>query len=362
MAEDENGTATVSYQDVDAEVDVVRVVEGPDAGLTALLHDEPLRIGTGEGMDLRLSDRGISRGHCRLVREAGHVRVVDLGSKNGTWIAGCRVRDADLPAGTRLRLSSTAIELSVDKCRVRAAVWTGGNRFGEVVGRAPSTHRLFVQLARIADASGAVLICGETGTGKDVVARTIHSRGPRANAPFVVVDGGALSRALADSELFGHVRGAFTDAVADRAGAFERAHGGTLFIDEIGDLPLDVQPKLLRALDRGEVHRVGSSERTRCDVRVIAATHRSLDRMVNERSFREDLLRRLSVFEVRLPPLRERPEDIPLLAVSFLTELGMRDPALAVSLEQALAARAGHTWPGNVTRAPRLRAPIPGVR
>ena len=344
-----NSTATYAFQDIDTQIGVLTIVSGPDQGSVHAMEQGVLRIGSGEVADLRLEDRGVSRLHCELEHVgASLLQLRDLGSKNGTWVAGCRIRDAEIPPGTRVRVGSTTIELSVDQRRVRKAVWQGGDRFGEVLGASPVMHRLFALLARLVDAEGVVLVRGETGTGKDVVARSIHAKGPRAAGPFVIVDGAAMSRTLADAELFGHERGAFTGAEVARAGAFERAHSGTLFIDEIAEIPIEVQSKLLRALSGGGVRRIGGSETRHMDVRVIAATHRPLERMVNEGAFRDDLLHRLKVFEVLLPPLRERPEDVVLLARRFLEEVAPGDGRLAEALEAALAARAGYLWPGNV--------------
>jgi transcriptional regulator with GAF, ATPase, and Fis domain len=208
-------------------------------------------------------------------------------------------------------------------------------------------QRLFATIERVADSDIDVLIHGESGTGKELVATEIVQRSPRAQGPLVVVDCGSISPTLVESELFGHVRGAFTGADRDREGAFEAADGGTVFLDEIGELPLELQPKLLRALEQREVRRVGTSRSKRVDVRVIAATHRELEREVNRGRFRDDLFYRLAKVNVRVPPLRDRIEDMSALVDSFLVAFGRRDGGRLFSPE-VLEQMQQHDWPGNV--------------
>jgi two-component system response regulator GlrR len=218
-----------------------------------------------------------------------------------------------------------------------------------IIGQSPAVRELLATLDRIAPADASVLISGESGTGKELVARALHYSGPRADAPFVAINCAAIPEALFESELFGHVRGAFTGAVAARAGVFEAAHGGTLFLDELGEMPLSLQPKLLRVLETGEVTRVGSSETRRIDFRLVAATNRRLEDEVAARRFREDLLYRVRVFNVNIPPLRERPEDVPPLVSHYLAQLAARDHRLApVITKLALEKLLRHRWPGNV--------------
>jgi len=204
-------------------------------------------------------------------------------------------------------------------------------------------------IERVAPSGANVLVTGEHGTGKEVVARLLHASSSRADRPFVAVNSGGLSEGVFESELFGHVKGAFTDAKADRIGCFELADGGTLFLDEIGNMPLSQQAKLLRVLQTGELHPVGSSKVRRVDVRVVSATNVDLSKAVSEGRFREDLLYRLNTVELQLPPLRERREDIPLLAAHFLAEHGRRygrpSPRLSPGALEALLA---YAWPGNV--------------
>jgi DNA-binding NtrC family response regulator len=348
------GTATWVLREVVDDVATIVITAGPDAGRRQLLHDRRVRVGTGSEVELRLQDRAVSRLHCELSLENGRVRLRDLGSKNGCWVGACRVFDAELAPGAEVVVGATTIAVGVDKQRVRAPIYEGGDRCGPLVGRSTAMQRLFATIERLAASPEPVLVRGESGTGKELVAHALHERGTRAAGPFVVVDGGALSRTLAESELFGHARGAFTGAQAARAGALERAHGGTLFIDEIGELPLDLQPRLLRFLEEGTVQRLGEGARKRIDARVVCATHRPLEKMMNEGSFREDLFHRLAVVELRVPPLRDRLEDVPLIAHAALVERAPHDPALAAALTRALEERAAHRWPGNVRELKNL--------
>jgi len=220
---------------------------------------------------------------------------------------------------------------------------------GPLVGRSAAMRGAFALLERTAPADATVLIEGETGTGKEGAAQALHAGSPRRNRQLIVVDCAAIPASLMESELFGHVKGSFTSAVTSRTGAFEEAEGGTLLLDEIGELPLELQPKLLRALERKEIRRVGTSHMRRLDVRVLAATHRNLRDAVERGAFRADLYFRLSVVRITLPPLRERLEDIPLLVPHLLASMGAA-PELIAALTRPdfLAGLARHSWPGNV--------------
>jgi transcriptional regulator with GAF, ATPase, and Fis domain len=320
------------------------VIDGPDLGLRVRVDDRSARIGSGIGNELALSDRAVSRLHCEVVPRAGAIALRDLGSTNGTWVDGRRVRDMDLFHGALVRVGTTTIraEIAPEETQVELSPRT---RFGEAIGQSVEMRRLFATLERAARTDATVLLLGETGTGKDVVAQALHEASPRANAPFVTVDCGAMPESLMESELFGHVRGAFTSALGDRKGAFEEADGGTIFFDEIGELPLTLQPKLLRALESRQVRRVGANQGRRVDVRVIAATNRSLAGCVNDGSFREDLYYRLAVIELELPPLRARREDIPALAARFLERFTGAPGPVPPEILSALLTR---SWPGNV--------------
>jgi two-component system NtrC family response regulator len=218
-----------------------------------------------------------------------------------------------------------------------------------LVGSTPAMHKVRLLIEKVAPTSSTVLILGETGTGKELVARSLHEHSTRAAAPFVAVNCGGLPETLIESELFGHRKGAFTGADEHRIGLFEVAHGGTIFLDEIGELPRAMQPKLLRVLESGEIRRVGENKPVIVDVRVVCATHRNLPEMVAAEEFREDLMYRINTFEIHLPPLRERIDDVPELARFLLARhrRGTRD-AEAELAEDAIAALRSHVWPGNV--------------
>jgi two-component system response regulator GlrR len=222
------------------------------------------------------------------------------------------------------------------------------DRFGDAIGSSPEMQRLFSLLDRAAPTESTILLTGESGTGKEVLAEAIHRRSRRAKGPFIVFDCGAVVPGLIESELFGHEAGAFTNAVRARPGLLADASGGTLLLDEIGELPLSLQPKLLRALARGEVRRVGASAMTQVDVRVIAATHRNLEEAIAAGRFRADLYFRLAVVVAHVPPLRLRPEDIPLLAHHFIARMASAEKARAVLTPSVIAALVAHDWPGNV--------------
>jgi transcriptional regulator with GAF, ATPase, and Fis domain len=308
---------------------------------------EVFRIGAHRSNDLVIDDPLVSQFHCKLRVVEGMWRIEDLTSRNGTRVDGVRVRDADLP------MPSSRIQLGQSSLRVAAA----GTRttsdappvtsFGALRGHSVPMRKLYALLERIAPTDATVLIQGDSGTGKEVIATELVQRGPRADKRLVIVDGGAIAPTLVESELFGHVRGAFTGADQDRVGAFEAADGGTLFLDEIGELPLEIQPKLLRALESREIRRVGDNKARKIDVRVIAATNRSLEVEVNQKRFREDLYFRLSVVTVLVPPLRERVEDIPDLVAAFAAATGVPN-ATELFTPAVLTDLASHRWPGNV--------------
>ena len=305
-------------------------------------------IGASPSCDLVLDDPQVSRLHCEIQLRAGRWQLVDLGSMNGTFVEGVRIRDADLP--TRevvLQVGGSKLKVRVREPREEPAAALGPVVFGRMYGASPPMQRLFAKLDRIAASDTDVLIEGASGSGKELVTAEIVSRSKRANKPLVIVDCGALAPSLVESELFGHCKGAFTGADRERAGAFEQADGGTVFLDEIGELPLELQPKLLRAIAAREVRRVGETVARKVDVRVIAATNRRLETEVNQGRFREDLFFRLGVIRVDLPPLRERLEDLPLLVGAFLQELDAGHLLDKLSADLYAELRS-HSWPGNV--------------
>jgi DNA-binding NtrC family response regulator len=321
------------------------VLRGPDKGRALRLEKEEVFVGTAPACDLVLTDGTVSRNHMSLrVLPDGYL-ITDLGSTNGILLDGNRVKVAYVGEHKRLDLGSTRLRLEGLAQTVELPL-SLAERFGKLLGRSTVLRRTFALLETVAPEDVTVLLIGETGTGKDLAAESIHEASARAEKPFVVVDCGAIAPALFESELFGHERGAFTGADTRRVGALAEAHGGTLFLDEVAKLPLELQPKLLRALDRHEIRPVGSSRTISVDVRVIAASDRDLRVEVNEGRFREDLFYRLNVVCVRMPPLRERSDDVPLLAVHFLRQF-TRDPA-AVLAAKDLETLIKYPWPGNV--------------
>jgi len=330
-------------------------------------HGEVCRIGTHSSNHVVLHDPAVSRFHCKLTRTGSVWRVQDNGSLNGTTLDGVRIRDAEITAEGTLALGDSRLHVraldGTDEVSLPDA-----QSFGGIVGASMAMRKLFGVLEKVAASEINVLLEGESGTGKELVAAEVVQRGPRAEQPFVIVDCGAISPSLVESELFGHARGAFTGADRERMGAFETANGGTVFLDEIGELPLELQPKLLRAIEAREIRRVGETAARKVNVRVIAATNRDLEREVNRGRFREDLYFRLAVVSVHVPPLRDRVEDLPLLIRSFLATLGLSDHA-GLFPPHVLAELADHDWPGNVRelrnyveRTVVLREPLPASK
>jgi len=314
---------------------------------SVLFDGDALRIGSHEGNDLVLADPHVSRFHCRIERGASAWRILDLDSLNGVRVSGVHVRDADLPMPEcRIDVGGSVVVIA-DRPPIASIALLDQATFGDLYGASLPMRRLFALLERVCGSEANVLVEGESGTGKELVATEIVRRGPRSKKPFVVVDCSAISPSLVESELFGHVRGAFTGADRDRVGAFESAHGGTIFLDEIGELPLELQPKLLRALEAREIRRVGDTKARKVDVRVVAATNRRLEREVNHGRFREDLYFRLSVVTVRVPPLRERLDDLELLVQALIEGLGAKDSAHLFTPKLFEEMRRCE-WPGNV--------------
>ncbi len=325
----------------------VTLFEGPDTGKTLVLQGDepgPVLVGQSEVCGLRIADPEVSRRHAALDVEGRRLRITDLKSTNGTFVDGVAVVEAFLTGGEIVRLGGSALRIERYQPEGRAARAPSRTGFGRFIGRSPEMVRLYPLVERLAGSDVSLVIEGETGTGKEVLAEAIHEQSARRDQPYVVLDCTAIPPNLAESELFGHERGAFTGATARRVGVFEQADGGTLFIDEIGDLDVGLQPKLLRALERGEVRRVGGNSVIKVDVRVIAATRRDLDRAVQEGFFRDDLFHRLAVGRITLPPLRRRRGDVEVLARHFWSEL-----APGTSIPHHLLQRwESYDWPGNV--------------
>ncbi len=315
------------------------VGRGSEARRVAL-HGSVTSIGTRAENDIVVSDRAISGWHCRLEPAEDGWRVRDLGSRNGTYVDGVRITLARVEAGSTIRIGRTDL-------RLVARGDASESPPGGLIARSAAMRDVLSTIQRYAKLSLSVLVMGESGTGKEGIARALHSSGPRANGPFVAINAGGMSPSLVESELFGHERGAFTGAMGQHRGVFEQAHGGTLFFDEIGELPLDLQARLLRVLETWEVRRVGAERAISVDVRLVCATHRDLRKMVADGQFRQDLYYRIAHLVVSVPPLRDRPDDIAALAEHFLErspeQLGPRRIT-----ETAIAALLGYDWPGNV--------------
>jgi DNA-binding NtrC family response regulator len=327
----------------------VSVVAGPDAGQKAQSVDGRLIVGTAEGAMLRLTDPTVSRYHVDFEATAQGVIVRDLGSTNRTMLSGVAVHEAAVTRDVEFEVGRTRLRLGFEAEKAKVTTQADAE-FGQLIGQSPAMRIVFAALEKAAPTNAPVLITGESGTGKELAARAIHDASSRAQGPFEVVDCGGLPGTLIESELFGHERGAFTGANGDREGAFERAEGGTLFLDEVGELPLELQPKLLRALGEGEIRRIGGKRTKQVDVRIVAATNRDLRRHVNSGQFRADLYYRLAVIQVRMPSLRERLEDMPLLVRALLSAIA-EDRSLDVHIEpdaQLLETLSRHSWPGNV--------------
>lgn len=320
----------------------VTVTSGPDQGLTREVVGRVV-VGSHANATMSLTDTTVSRYHVEFEARPDGVRVRDLESTNGTYLSGTRITEVIVEDQATITVGKTAIHVSMKEADLGRPA--DQPTFGPALGASKAMTQLFGILEKVAPSDSTVLLLGETGTGKEVLARAIHHKSKRATRPFVVVDCGAVAPTLIESELFGHVRGSFTGAVADRRGAFLEADGGTIFLDEVGELPLDLQPKLLRVLEAGTVRRVGEDKPRRVDMRVIAATHRDLEAEVEAGRFRRDLYYRLAVVLITVPPLRDRLDDLPLLTKHFVQSMGRGDFELPKTLMTRFAA---YHWPGNV--------------
>jgi DNA-binding NtrC family response regulator len=325
----------------------ITVAEGTDAGFTTELDpSSAIPIGTAQDNAIVLRDPTVSRYHLELHRAEGGVRVVDLGSLNGSLVSGLRIERAIVPVPARIAIGRTILAIDDGAVEARSLPEPRVELPG-IVGISEAIQSVSTQIARVARSQATVILLGETGTGKEVFARAIHEMSPRKDGPFVVVDCGSLAPTLIASELFGHEKGAFTGADERRAGAFERANGGTIVIDEIGELPLAVQPALLGVLERRRIKRLGSDREQAIDVRVVSSTHRDLRAEVNRGNFRADLYFRLAVARIVIPPLRDHPEDIPVLIEHFVREAtgGAGESPFGPASIEALSS---HPWSGNV--------------
>jgi DNA-binding NtrC family response regulator len=316
------------------------VEAGPDEGRELHLAERAVMIGRAEDMDLRLADNAASRAHATVEPSGTGWKLRDLGSKSGTFLDGVKVNDAPLASGSRIRIGATELVFRVDRTSL-SSTQEEATEFEGILGQSPAMRDLFGLLRRLASLDLPVLIHGESGTGKEAIARALHSCSTRADGPYEVVDCTLLERDHMRSELFGHVKGAFTGADRDRDGAFVQADGGTLFLDEIAELPVELQPQFLRALEQGDVRPLGGDRSRQVRVRLVSATNRDLEEAVREKAFREDLFYRLTAVTVTVPPLRDRGDDALLLARHFLPE------GLELDAEAQVTVKT-YPWPGNV--------------
>jgi len=327
---------------VQFEVIELRVISGPDAGQEASLGLPTVRIGTAADNDLVLTDRAISRRHAEIRMTPDGLLLRDLGSTNGTFINDVRITEAYVPEHAECRLGYSRVLIRQHTEERKVAV-PRQDHLGELVGASPRMRELYGLIRAVAPTPTTVHLHGESGAGKELVARTLHALSGRPG-PLVVFDASVTDPEMVRNDLFGHIKGAFTGATGAREGAFRQAHTGTLFIDEIGELPLDLQPRLLRVLETREVTPIGSDKPLRVDVRVITATHRDLESMVGVGRFRADLFYRLSVVPIELPALHEIADDIPLIARHLAERLQLNCRISAA----AMAALQSYSWPGNV--------------
>jgi len=323
------------------------VVSGPDRGRELSLTAGTHMVGKAPTCELVLRDDAVSRRHLEVALLPDGVRIKDLGSTNGSFYKGARFESIYVGPGALITLGETvlAIRAATPAYRIPA----GASHFGAVIGASEAMSKIFEVLERVAPSDVSVLLQGETGTGKELIVEALHAASSRREGPLVVCDLGVIPRALMESELFGHVRGAFTGADQAREGAFEQADGGTLLLDEIGELADEGQRLLLRALEKREIRPVGGRSYRPVDLRIVATTHRDLAAEVRAGRFREDLYHRLCVVRVVVPPLRERAGDVAILVEAFLAQAaqaaGRRPPHVP---PETLAALEAHDWPGNV--------------
>jgi DNA-binding NtrC family response regulator len=321
------------------------IVKGPDRGESITIGRVGFTLGSGSVSDVPLSDPTISRRHLGVEPGADGVLLRDLGSTNGSFVQGSRFNELTLGFGTEVTIGKTVLKYVPNEEAIDLEP-SDSESYGALLGRDPRMRRLFKLLDDVASTDATVLIEGESGTGKALFAEEIHRHSPRKDGPFVVFDCGVIPEGRIESALFGAVAGAVSGALTDRRGAFEEADGGTLFLAEIGELPMAVQPALLRALDKQSVRPVGGSSYARASVRVVAATNRNLHAEIAAKQFREDLFYRVAVVRMLVPPLRDRPDDVPLLVEHFLDQL-RPDRPLSISPADLERLRR-HLWTGNV--------------
>ncbi|MEE2757386.1 MAG: sigma 54-interacting transcriptional regulator [Myxococcota bacterium] len=326
------------------------VVDGNDKGKELAVQKSIVRIGANERNDFVLDDDTVSRFHCEIRQVNGEYLFVDKQSTNGSFIGKLKVREAILYANCEILIGNSLVRFMpmVEEVKIYPI---NHHQYGEMVGASARMHDVYGLIDKIAPSELSVVIEGETGTGKELAARAIHANSRRSKGPLVIFDCSAFPENLLESELFGHEKGAFSGAIRTHRGVFERAEGGTVFFDELGEMPTNLQPKFLRALESGEIRRVGGERTIKTDVRVVAATNRNLLGMVDDGSFRQDLFYRMAKVTMTLPPLRERPDDLGRLALHFLEQIKSGQPHLANVKgfsEDALTLMSQYNWPGNI--------------
>lgn len=338
-----NSTCIFSYNKVDHEVTLTQaqLVQTFPLSRTTPIDKTMFTIGKNQDNDIVLFDEFVSGYHCKIEFRDSKFFLKDLQSTNGTFLNQQKVIEAELSHRAVLEVGKAKFNFNIQQTSKTVEPMTNQHYFCGMVSHDPAMKEVFGLIKSLEASNAPAFIHGATGTGKELVARAIHENSSRKSGRFIAVNCGAIAKELIESELFGHEKGSFTGAAAQREGLFELADGGTLFLDEIGELPLDLQPKLLRVLETGEIRRVGSSKNLNVNVRVIAATHRDLADEVRQQRFREDLYYRIYVLPITLPTLNDRRDDIPYLAEHFLNKAKTLSKA---ALDKLMA----HTWPGNI--------------
>ena len=324
----------------------LRVASGPDQGLEKWIPSHGLTIGKKPSCHFILTDPAVSGEHFRITPTRDGFHLQDLDSRNGTWFHGTRLSGVYLSGDEIIEIGHSILCFEMADGHQEYAI-SNSSSFGSLIGPSLLMRQAFSLLERAVTSEATLLIEGESGTGKDLAAESVHNLSSRAGEPFITVDCGALKGEIMESLLFGHRAGAFTGADSDRIGAFEAAEGGTVFLDEIGELPPPLQPKLLRVLENRQVRRLGETSFHPINARFIAATNRNLESEVASGRFREDLFFRISVLKVHLPPLRNRGEDIAPLASAFIRQLGPNNDPNDILSEEVLRMLKAHAWPGN---------------
>jgi len=325
----------------------LKVIKGPDKGLTQTIPLHGLIVGKGPSASFVLTDPAVSSEHFRLTPTDQGFHIQDLRSSNGTWLQKNCLVDAYIGNKTKIEIGYSTLRLELIGGHEEYPL-SRNSGFGEMIGQSVAMRQVFAMLERAAMSDSTLLVEGESGTGKELAAENVHAFSERKDQPLVIVDCGSIQPNLVESHLFGHLKGSFTGATSNHIGAFEAAQGGTVFLDEIGELDTSLQPKLLRVLEKRQVQRLGETSYRPVDVRVIAATNRDLESEVETGQFRQDLFYRLSVLRVHLPPLRDRADDISNLANAIIQQLSPDSDPHEILSDEVVGLLRGHNWPGNV--------------